>query len=258
LNATSATAKLVCTEPFDGPLELLLFLVRRAGVDIRDVPIAPITDEYLAHLSDMKRLNLNLAGEFLVIASTLCFLKSRELMPQATVFPMEYEEDPAALREALARRLLSFERFQDAAKELGERAWLGRDQFCRPPTVVDANDRPVIPGMGPMGLLQVYGDLLEKKSAPPPVHHVTREHYSLEVMASRLMRRLEDGPRNLKELLKDYEHQADRVVAFLATLELAKLQMLDIQQEHHLGPVVISTRLEPDNIDFSALSEGAG
>ncbi len=103
--ACDANTGAIHTEDFDGPLELLLFLVRQHGVDIRTVPIAPITDAYLAQVSLMESMELDTAGEFLVIAATLCLIKSREMFPQNALFEEDDEEDPEALREALAKRL---------------------------------------------------------------------------------------------------------------------------------------------------------
>ena len=119
LHACDARTSEVHTAEFDGPLELLLFLVRQHGVDIRVVPIAPITDAYLKQLELMDALDLDTAGEFLVIAATLCLIKSREMFPRTRLFEGEEdEEDPAALREALARRLLEYERYKEASESL--------------------------------------------------------------------------------------------------------------------------------------------
>lgn len=251
--ACDARTSVVRTDEFDGPLELLLFLVRRQGVDLRELRVAPITDAYLAQLHLLQALDLDLAGDFLVMAATLCLLKSRELLPRA-VAEQEGEEDEEDLREALIRRLVEYERFREAGERLGDRHWLGRDEFPRPVVELDVADRPVEPGVDAMGLLEVLYEVLQRHAAPPPVHEVALEAYSLREMASWLLQRLAQGPRALSDLLSQLDRRLDRVVAFLASLEMARLQLIDLQQSHHLAPVVLHPRLPPEDADLSILA----
>ncbi|MEL6346283.1 MAG: segregation/condensation protein A [Myxococcota bacterium] len=253
--AYDARAQSVHTDTFDGPLELLLYLVRREGIDIRDIQIAPITDAYLAHLKILDVLDLDIAGDFVVLAATLCFLKSRELLPRPA--PLEdapEEDDPEALREALIRRLIDYERFKQASIELAARPWLDRDTFARPVAPLPADERPIDPRVGPMGLLQIFQRLLQQHAAPPPVHEVSREHYSLKEMAHWILDQVRATPRELTDLLRALEHRGDRVVAFLATLELVRLQFLSVSQEYHLAPVVLRSRVQGEDVDLRALS----
>ena len=107
---------------FDGPLELLLFLIRRKGVDIRFVEIAPITDAYLQHIKTLQELQLDLAGDFLVMAATLCYLKSCELLPNPEIEHIDpEEEDPVKIRERLARQLIEYERYREVSALLADR-----------------------------------------------------------------------------------------------------------------------------------------
>ncbi|RME26031.1 MAG: segregation/condensation protein A, partial [Deltaproteobacteria bacterium] len=222
------------TREFDGPLELLLYLVRRQGIDVRALQVAPITDAYLAQLELMQALDLDTAGEFLVMAATLCWLKSRELLPQRSDdVDEEEEEDP---RERLIRRLVDYERYREASERLGQLPMLGRDTFARPAVPLDPSERPVEPGVDAMGLLEIFYGVLQRHSEPPVVHEVELEPYSLREMAGWILDRLESGPRSLSDLLSQLEHRLDRVVAFLASLEMARLQLIDIQQSHHLAP----------------------
>lgn len=253
--AYDAQTRAVHTEPFDGPLELLLFLVRRQGVDVRQVRIAPVTDAFLAHIGLMEVLDLDVAGDFLVLAATLCLLKSRELLPRPVAVD-DADDDTVDLREQLARRLLDYERYRDAALSLSARPWLDRDTFARNAEPVRGEERPVDPGVDTLGLLEVFYAVIQRHRAPPPVHTVAMETYSLEDMASWIFDRLRAGPRELRDLLRGLEQRADRVVAFLATLEMARLQMLDLVQEHHLGAIVLRTAPGVDSPDLSVFSGG--
>jgi len=114
---------------FEGPLDILLHLVRDQKLDINDIPIAKITEQYLAYLDLMQALNLEVAGEFLVMASTLVHIKSKSLLPRHG--DEEEEEDPEVMRQELSRRLIEYERFKEAAARLGDRPVLGRDVFVR-------------------------------------------------------------------------------------------------------------------------------
>lgn len=251
--ACDARTCAVRTEEFDGPLELLLFLVRRQGVDVRELRVAPITDAYLAQLDLLHTLELDIAGDFLVMAATLCLLKSRELLPRSVAEDEELE-DEEDLREALIRRLVEYERYREAGEGLAELDWLGRDEFARPRLELDAADRPVEAGVDAMGLLEVLYDVLQRNALPPATHLVELEVYSLREMASWLIQRLSGGPRSLSDLLSELDRRLDRVVAFLAALEMARLQLIDVQQSHHLAPVVLHPRLPPEDADLTALA----
>jgi len=254
LLACDARTSEVRTSEFDGPLELLLFLVRQHGVDIRVVPIAPITDAYLAQLELMETLDLDTAGEFLVIASTLCLIKSREMFPRTRIFDGEEDEDdPAALRDALARRLLEYERYKEASECLEDRLWLDRDVFARRQQPTEPNELIIDPGVDALGLLQVFYEVLQQHAADPVVHEVTRETVSMEEVASWMLGRLKHGPRELNDLLRAMGSTAQRVMAFICTMEMAKVQMIDVQQEGHLGPIVLEAIQNPDDTDLGLL-----
>lgn len=259
LLACDANTCAIHTEDFDGPLELLLFLVRQHGVDIREVPIAPITDAYLSQISLMESMELDTAGEFLVIAATLCLIKSREMFPRNGLFEDEEDEDdPIALREALARRLLEYERYKEAGEALAERPWLGRDVFSRPAELGTENHRPVDPGVDAMGLLELFYEVLQRSAVAPHVHEVTRQTVSMEEVASWMIRRIQQGPRELTDLMNSLNCAGQRVMAFLCTLEMAKLGLISVRQDLHLGPVVLESVRAPDDTDLMLLAGGAG
>ena len=125
---TDPSVYTVRTESFEGPLDLLLFLIRKNEVDIYNIPIAAITRQYLEYLELMKELNLDIAGEFLVMASTLVQIKSRMLLPAQEEEAEEAEEDP---RAELVKRLLEYQRYREASERLGECELLGREVFAR-------------------------------------------------------------------------------------------------------------------------------
>jgi segregation and condensation protein A len=259
LLACDANTGAIHTDEFDGPMELLLFLVRQHGVDIRTVPIAPIMDAYLGQITLMESMELDTAGEFLVIGATLCLIKSREMFPRTALLEDgDEDDDPIALREALALRLLEYERYKEASEVLAERPWLGRDVFTRNPIQLSATERPVDPGVDAMGLLEVFYEVLQRSTAAPPSHAVQRETISMEEVASWMMRRLAQGPHELNDLLGALSSAGQRVMAFIATLELAKLGIISVNQTLHLGPVVLEAKRTPDDTDLLLLVGGAG
>lgn len=245
----------VHTDVFDGPLELLLFLVRREGVDLRDVAIAPITDAFCEQVELMEAFELDNAGDFLVMAATLCWLKSRELMPRAAGTDASQEDEASEVRDDLARRLAEYQRYREAADRLVERPMLGRDVHApSPPPVDETVRRPVNPGVDALGLLEVFYGVLSRVKKPQPVHEVTLEHYSIEQMATWILDRLDASPRSLSDLLRLLDNRTDRVVAFLASLEMARLQFLSVEQEGHLTPLVLRSRTSAASADLTALS----
>jgi segregation and condensation protein A len=179
------------------------------------------------------------------------------MFPSTGLFEDEDDEDdPIALREALAQRLLEYERYKRAAETLADRPMLGRDVFVRPPTEVLGTDRPVDPSVDAMGLLEIFYEVLQRSAAPPPSHSVTRETVSMDEVASWMMRRLSHGPRELKDLLGAMSSAGQRVMGFICTLEMAKLGIISVEQKEHLGPVILEAQRTPDDADLLLLIGG--
>ncbi|MCB9744227.1 MAG: segregation/condensation protein A [Alphaproteobacteria bacterium] len=241
------------TEVYDGPLELLLYLIRRDGIDVRNIPIAHVTAEYLRYLDMMTQLDLDLAGDFLLMASTLCQLKSRELIPRPSVLEEEEEEDP---KEALARRLIEYERYKEAAEKLEERPLLGRDHYARPPQVLSADERPIDPGVDAFGLLEAFYDVLDRAAEAPPVHEIEMEEYSMAERVRWVLDRLKtwEGA-TLRRLFLEIPTRSQRILTFLAVLEMARFQIIDVRQAAHLGEVELLARAEAAEADLSAISD---
>jgi segregation and condensation protein A len=224
-------------EVFKGPLDLLLHLIKKHEMDIYDIPIAVITAQYLAALDTMKSLNLDIAGEFLVMASTLVHIKSRMLLPLAPDPDLDEEEgDP---RAELVNRLLDYQRYKDAALTLDTYDMLGRDVFARACT----DDTDEIRGdaeLQPIGifeLVEALRDLL--KDAPPaPVHEVVRERMSVAERIAMVLEALA-GCQSLAfdSLLPLNRTREELVVTFLAMLELVKLRMVRIMQNSRCGAI---------------------
>ena len=238
---------------YDGPLDLLLFLVRKEGVGLREIPVARICDAYLAHLGSLDEIDVDRAGDYLAMASTLCLLKARELLPKAVRPPLEQdEEDP---KDALERRLLEYERFREAAEDLGRRQLLNRNVFARPPLPVEADEQPVDPTTNALGLARLFYEVLERRAAPPAEHRVVTEHYTMAERVQFVLARLDDGQEHhLSEFWIDVPFRRARVITFLAVLEAARLQMLDLWQRMHLGAVTLVGKVRSDEVDLSLLA----
>ena len=242
----------VQTAVFDGPLELLLYLIRRDGIDVRDIPIAHVTVEYLAVLNRMRELDLNIAGEFLLMASTLCQLKSRELLPREEQELEEEEEDP---KERLVRRLIEYERFKEAAEDLTHRNWLGRDVFARPRTDVDV-ERPLARDVEALALAEAFSSVLQRSKRLPPQHEVELEPWSLVQSVEWLLDVLpQDQPVEIQDLFTQLKSRSQRVQTFMAVLEMARIQLVDVEQDNHLGPLQVTSKKSKESADLSTVRD---
>lgn len=237
---------------YDGPLDLLLVLVRKEGVDLRSVPVARICDAYLAAVSALEEVDVDAAGDYLVLAATLCQLKARELLPRPPgAVEDEDEEDP---KERLVRRLQEYERFRLAAEDLDQRARLDRDVFARPEEPLAPEEQVIDPGTDPLGLLRLYYGLVARRAKAPPTHAVHREPFSLARTVRWLLSRLDDGQEHvLAELFIEVTDKPRRIFTFLSALEAARLRMVDLWQTMHLGAVYLVGRVRSDAADLAAL-----
>jgi len=250
--ARHAATWTVHTEVFDGPLDLLLYLVRRDGVDLRTMSIAPIAESYLAYLARMRELDIAIASDYLVMASTLCHLKSLELLPRP---PAILEEDDAEdPREALARQLEAYEQVRAAADALDRQPVLGRDVFCREPVEMDDLERPLIPGVDAFRLLDLYYGVLTRPEPAPREHTIHRPEVDLSACCRHVLRSLggPGGRADLRDILRSLPGRPERVVSFLAVLEMTRLGWLSITQDGHLAPVEVVSRVEAEH-DLAAI-----
>lgn len=222
---------------FEGPLDLLLHLIRKEQINIYDIPIARICKSYLDHLEIMRQIDVNIAGEFMVMAATLTFMKSLMLLPRETA---EGEEDP---RLPLVAQLLEYERFKKAADDIDAKAWLGRDIFTRPPSAI-ADAMPVeslidapIEQVDPFQLLLCLKIITDKTTKP--AMSISVDATSIRDKVAQVTELLEHTEiiRFEQLLPQDNRHIRDVIVAFLAMLELAKLKFIEIIQAEQLGPI---------------------
>jgi segregation and condensation protein A len=223
---------------FEGPLDLLLHLIQQDEIDIRDIPIAKITRQYLETLELMRELDLEVAGEFLVMAATLMRIKARMLLPPAVA--EEEEEDP---RESLVRQLLEYSRFKAAAQDLMNLETERRLHWDRgaPAQLEDPESRELLP-VSMFRLLDALKGVLSRQ-VPPIVHTVHAEPISLEEAIGLMRTQLGIKPKLLfEELLESFVSRIEKITAFLGLLELLKQGTIQATQESLFGPIWIEWR----------------
>jgi segregation and condensation protein A len=232
-------------EIFEGPLDLLLHLIKKNEVSITDIPIATITEQYLATLEVMQTFNLDVAGEFLVMAATLIHIKSRMLLPMAD--DEDDEEEGTDPREELVRRLLEYQRFKDAADQLERRELLTRDVFVR--SVAPAEEIPA-PGFRDVSVFELLTALKRVLDRLPKdaVHEVMLEKITVREKMTLLLDQLRTQRKILFEsLFAEVTTRMDVVVTFLAMLELVKVRAIRIFQEEATGPIQIEAAAGIEN-----------
>ena len=224
-------------EIFEGPLDLLLHLIKKNEVSITDIPIATITEQYLATVELMQTLNLDVAGEFLVMAATLIHIKSRMLLPAGDD---EVDEDEGAdPRAELARRLLEYQRYKDAAAELEQRERLTRDVFARGSMPVEESPPREFRELSVFELLSALKRVIERLPKDI-VHEVTLEKITVREKMTLLLDKLRaQGRLVFEELFADVRSRMEIVVTFLGMLELVKMRAIRIFQDDLGGPIVI-------------------
>ncbi|GIW45325.1 MAG: segregation and condensation protein A [Candidatus Binatia bacterium] len=221
-------------EVFEGPLDLLLHLIKKNEVQITDIPISVITEQYLKYLDWMRELRLDVAGEFLVMAATLMLIKSRMLLPADE----EFEEDDGDPRQELVQQLREYQKYREAALALAERPLLGRDVFARP------RDGEAAPGPPQLrvelwDLVEALKQLLDRRK-PEPVHVVELEPVSLRACAERMLACLGAKRKvRFEELFDAGASRLEIVATFLVLLELVRLGALQATQAHREAPIEI-------------------
>lgn len=232
-------------ENFEGPLDLLLHLIKKHEVNIYDIPIALITKQYLDYLELMREMDLEIAGEFLVMAATLIHVKSRLLLPRPSPEQEDPDEDP---REVLVQRLLEHQRYKAAAELLHERETVRSAQWMRP-------DESVAPIAGEeyepelevdlFSLLTAFKAVLDRAKARPEVV-VPAEQISLETRIDQLLLRLSESEAcGFEDLFDDVATRADLIVTFLALLEMIRLKLVRVAQTGAFNAIRIYKRARP-------------
>jgi segregation and condensation protein A len=245
---SSPDAYRVKLETFEGPLDLLVHLIRINEVNVYDIPIARITEQYLGYIGLMQELNLDVAGEFLVMASTLIHVKSKMLLPrpETAATDGEPEEDP---REALVRRLIEHQKFKAAAELLHERETMRGAQFTRPDSrVAGAVDDEYEPELEVdlFGLLTAFKGVLERANRRPKMV-LPPEQITIEDRIQQLLARLSESEAcGFEDLFSDGDGSRPfMIVTFLAILEMIRLKLIRVFQSGSFGPIRVYKRARP-------------
>ncbi len=229
-------------EKFEGPLDLLLHLIRKNEISIYDISMVVITEQYLQYLELMKELNLDVAGEFLLMAATLIHIKSRMLVPRLDPIDAESEEDP---RDVLIQRLIEHQKFKAAAELLHEREVLRSAQWLRPVSrVAELIDKPFEPELEVdlFGLLQAFQALVQRAGLPEQVM-LPQEQISMETRIEQMLTILSDAESyGFEDLFVDVLSRAHFVITFLALLEMLRLKLVRVYQETLFGPIRVYKR----------------
>jgi segregation and condensation protein A len=232
---------------FEGPLDLLLHLIKQNEVNIYDIPIALVTRQYIEYIDLMQEMNLDVAGEFLVMAATLIHIKSRTLLPRPDPAQDDPDEDP---REALIRRLLEHQKFKAAAELLHERETLRSAQWTRP-------DGPIteIAGEAPepeievdlFSLISAFRAVVERSKQRPKVY-LPSEQIPIEDRIEQLMQRLSETEAcGFEDLFADVQSRPGLIVTFLALLEMIRLKLVRVFQSGAMAPIRVYKRARPSD-----------
>jgi segregation and condensation protein A len=233
---------------FEGPLDLLLHLIKKNEVNIHDIPIALITKQYLDAIELMQELNLDVAGEFLVMAATLIHIKSKMLLPRPETAAGVEGEPEADPRDALVRRLLEHEKFKAAAGLLHERAQLRAAQWQRPDERVAAiagdEYEPELE-VDLFSLLSAFQQVVERARQRPGVL-LPPEQIPVEVRIDQLLARLSETEAcGFEDLFADVHDRSGLIVTFLALLEMIRLKLVRVFQSSSFGPIRVYKRARP-------------
>ncbi len=228
---------------FEGPLDLLLHLIRTHELDILDLPVAFITDKYLEYLALMQGLNLDVASEYLVMAATLAHIKSKMLLPRPPEGQDEEEVDEIDPRAELIRRLLEYQKYKTVAEDLGERAIAGRDVFLGGSPPPAAEGPPPLAQVSVFKLLDALKKIAERVSSSFALE-VDAERITIQERIGELVDMLRVRRRcRFDELFEDVSTSYDLVVTFLALLEMAKMKLASIYQTDHEEPIYLEYTL---------------
>lgn len=236
---------------FEGPLDLLLYLIKKHELDVLDLPIAFITDRYLEYLGLMEELNLDVASEYLVMAATLAHIKSKTLLPRPPEDQDEEDEDELDPRAELIRRLLEYQKYKRAAEALGSRGIAGRDVFPRGiPTAKAEGPAPLAP-FSVFKLIDAFQAIVKRKKGTISLE-VDAERITIQERISQIvesLRRTERTP--FERLFEGSVTTYDLVVTFLALLEMAKMRLVKIYQAGPTEPIYLEARI----LDADAVQE---
>ncbi len=225
---------------FEGPLDLLLYLVKRDEIDIYDISIERITTQYMSFIDTFKMLNVGLAGEFLVMAANLCYIKSRMMLPKHVQPPSEEveEEDP---RWDLIKQLIEYKKFKEAAHHLGYREEI-TGKFYRniPPKIIVEKERPLSDDVGIFDLIRAFQNILDRFVDDEGLGEIVDDRITVSDKIDFILEKINPGESvNFYTLFEGIATKAELIVTFLAMLELMKLNLIRVVQETILGEIMI-------------------
>ena len=224
---------------YEGPLDLLLDLIRKQDIDIYDIPIGRITGQYLAYVEKLRELDVNVAAEFIYMAAVLIHIKSKMLLPRDPAAASEADDDP---RAELVNRLIEHEKFKSAAQMLMQKQQLEDAVRSNPSLREFIDDEGTEPEIAAdvIDLVKTFQQVLERIRTKP-ILQVDEETVTVSQMIVYLRRRLslEDRPLRLKQILRNVQSRTALVCMFLALLELVRLQAIQLRQDHLFGEILL-------------------
>ena len=227
------------SDVYEGPLDLLLDLIRKQDIDIYDIPIARITAQYLGYVEKLRELDVNVAAEFIYMAAVLIHIKSKMLLPRDPTLPGEAPEDP---RSELVNRLIEHEKFKSAAQMLLQKQQIEEAVWSNPALKDFLNDEGTEPELAAdvIDLVKTFQQILDRARNRPMIQ-VDEETITVGQMIDYLKRRLtlEDRPVRLKQMLGNVDSRQALVCMFLAMLELVRLQAVQLRQDKLFGDILI-------------------
>ena len=239
---------------YEGPLDLLLDLIRKQQINIYDIPIAKITQQYLDHLRLMEDLNIDVAGEFVFMAATLIYIKSRMLLPPDPMAPPEEQEDP---RLELVHRLLEHEQFKNAAEMLNSKRLLEDAMWSQPGIgeFAETEDEPGL-AVSVFDLISVFREILERAKKKPQMQ-IRREEVTVAQMVQHVKQvlRASTGPVPLTDLIGDFVWRQALISLFLAVLELVRLRAVLLRQKDLFAAITVARSKRFDEVLAATTAE---
>jgi segregation and condensation protein A len=238
---------------FEGPLDLLLHLIEQHELDIRDIPIAFVAKKYVEYITLMEELNIDIASEYLVMAATLTHIKSKMLLPVPPADQEDEDDEGLDPRAELVRRLLEYQKYKQAAEQLGEGDVLGRDVFVRGIPAPAAEGLAPLAGLSLFKLLDAFQSVLSRAKTTVD-HQIDLERFSITDRINQLVDLLQLHKKlSFEQLFEGATSRADLIVTFLALLEMTRLRMTRLEQEEPLSPITVELAL----VDAGVLEEAA-
>ncbi len=232
---------------YNGPLDLLLYLIRREEVDIYDIPIARITAQYVQHVELLKEIDPDLAGQFMVMAATLLELKTRMLLPSPTIEDAgegDFDGDP---RAELIRQLLEYKAFKDAAGDLADAASAQAQKFPRRPAQPEVDHAEVdLEDVQVWDLLDAFGRLMEQIGQADATHDIIYDDTPIELHSADVLDRLKrEGPLDFERIFSGRTSRSEIIGLFMALLELVRQRQILTRQSSNFGQICIELNPDP-------------